>query len=127
MRLSNTPGAVFLFATALATGQLEFGHVEVLPLLALLELGVFGSALTYVLFFRFIQLWGSTATSLNTYLQPIVGLTLGVLVLEENVSPRAWMALALVLAGTVIFAFRSLVSLRRPSPRVAPSEAGVLP
>jgi hypothetical protein len=43
------------------------------PLLAALELGLLGSAVGYLLSVRFIQRWGSTAASVNTYLQPLVG------------------------------------------------------
>ncbi|MFC4118764.1 DMT family transporter [Nonomuraea zeae] len=75
----------------------------VLPVLALLELGLLASAGGYLLYFRFILLWGSTAASLNTYLQPVVGLLLGILVLGEAMSAGQWLSLGVVLLGLAVF------------------------
>ena len=58
-----------------------------------------GSAFGYVMFFYFIATWGSTITSLNTYLQPLVGIALGVLVLGERPGWQAWLGIGIVLAG----------------------------
>jgi drug/metabolite transporter (DMT)-like permease len=58
-------------------------------------LGVLGSAIAYLLFFRVIRVWGATRTALVTYIMPIVGIVLGVLVLQEVIDAR-------VIAGTVL-------------------------
>ncbi|MCK2213830.1 DMT family transporter [Actinomadura sp. ATCC 31491] len=85
------------------TGHLEVGEVRPVPALALLELGLLASAAAYLLYFRFILRWGSTAASVNTYLQPFVGLLLGGLVLDEAMSGRQWAALGVILAGLLVF------------------------
>ena len=51
---------------------------------ALVWLGIIGSALAYHLFFYLIGNIGPTRTSLITYLMPVVGLSLGVLLLGED-------------------------------------------
>lgn len=51
---------------------------------ALVWLGIIGSALAYHLFFYLIGNIGPTRTSLITYLMPLVGLSLGVLLLGED-------------------------------------------
>lgn len=78
-----------------------------------LELGVLGSALAYVLFSYLIQVWGSTATSINTYLQPVVGLGLGLFALGEYISARAWTSIGIILTGVAIFALGSWRQLSR--------------
>jgi drug/metabolite transporter (DMT)-like permease len=106
-------GAIDLVAAGLATHTLTVPVPTLPALLALLELGLAGSALTYVLFFHFIQAWGSTATSLNTYFQPLVGISLGILILHETLNPMSWLALGSVLLGVMLFGLGSALARRR--------------
>jgi len=110
-------GSAYLLAMGVASGELRFGTPSTTSLLAVLELGVAGSALTYVLFFHFIRLWGSTAASLNTYFQPLVGISLGVLVLKESIGAATCVSLAMVCCGVLIFGLGTLLSPRRPASR----------
>lgn len=96
-------GAVMLNCFNLATGRIEIGNPDIWAWLSLLQLGVVGSAFAYTLYFYFIRNWGSTATSLNTYLQPIIGLSLGVVILDEMIRPLTWLAMAVVMVGIVTF------------------------
>ena len=48
-------------------------------------LGLFGSGMAYLLFFRLLGAWGPTRTSLVAYLLPVWGILLGVAVLDETV------------------------------------------
>jgi drug/metabolite transporter (DMT)-like permease len=106
-------GATYLLLFAWPHGDLQFREPPLLSVLALIELGTFGSALTYLLFFHFIQTWGSTATSLNTYFQPLVGLSLGVVVLGDTVPPREWIGLGVTLLGILIFGSATYLAMRR--------------
>ncbi|MFT3797650.1 DMT family transporter [Microbacterium sp.] len=96
-------GALWLAPVTTLSGSWRFEDASALSWIAVLELGLLGSALAYVLFFFFIRVWGSTATSMNTYLQPAVGVLLGVLVLHERPTAAGWLALALIAVGTVVF------------------------
>lgn len=83
---------------------------SVASILAVVELGAIASAAAYVMLAYLIQTWGSTAASMNTYLQPVVGVALGVLVLGEALPFGAWLSVALIVVGIVIFgidAYRS--------------------
>jgi drug/metabolite transporter (DMT)-like permease len=62
---------------------------------AIVWLGLLGSGMAYLLFFRMLSRWGSTRSSLVAYLLPIWGIVLGVIVLNERIDER-------VLAGTVL-------------------------
>ena len=48
-------------------------------------LGIFGSGLAYLGYFRLLGRWGATRTSLVAYLLPIVGIVLGFAVLQEPI------------------------------------------
>lgn len=106
-------GTVYLLIFARLHGDFEFSAPPLISVLALLELGIAGSALTYLLFFHFIQTWGSTATSLNTYFQPLVGLSLGALVLGDAIPPREWIGLGITLSGILIFGSATWLAMRR--------------
>lgn len=101
-------GALWMLPVTTFTGSWQVEDPSLLSILALLELGTIGTAATYVMFFYFIRTWGSTATSLNTYLQPVVGVLLGVLILGERPSLLGWAALAIIGCGVALFAWASL-------------------
>ncbi|GLI27598.1 multidrug transporter [Agromyces rhizosphaerae] len=124
-------GALWL-TVPLAADGFRVGPVTPVGVLALLELGIAGSALTYLLFFRFVQRIGSTATSLNTYLHPLVGVTLGVAVLGDALTSRGWLALAVTGAGVALFGAAALrdgglLRVRRTGGRWRPRGAGGVP
>ena len=65
-------------------------------------LGVLGSGVAYLLFFRIIRAWGATRSTLVTYVMPVVGITLGVLVLSEQLHLAEIGGTVLILAGLVL-------------------------
>ena len=66
---------------------------------SILWLGILGSGLAYLAVFRLFAHWGATRTTLVAYLIPVVGITLGYLVLQEPVDARIVFGTALVIAG----------------------------
>ncbi len=64
-------------------------------LFAVAWLGVFGSSLAYLCFFRLLRDWGATRTSTVAYLLPVVGIVLGALVLGESLDGRIALGTAL--------------------------------
>jgi drug/metabolite transporter (DMT)-like permease len=71
-------------------------------LVAVVWLGIFGSAFAYLLYFRLLKRWGATRTSMVAYLLPVVGIVLGVLVLAEPVDGRLLVGTALVIGGVAL-------------------------
>ena len=65
-------------------------------------LGIFGSGLAYMGYFRLLGRWGATRTSLVAYLLPIVGIALGFLVLQESIDSTLVLGTALVIAGVAV-------------------------
>jgi drug/metabolite transporter (DMT)-like permease len=65
-------------------------------------LGILGSGLAYLAYFRLLSRWGATRTSLVAYLLPVVGIVLGVLVLSEPVDASLLGGTALVILGVAL-------------------------
>ena len=65
-------------------------------------LGLLGSGLAYLLFFRILGRWGATRTSMVAYLLPVFGITLGALVLNEPIDARLLIGTGLVIGGIAL-------------------------
>ena len=89
-------------------------------LLAIVWLGILGSGFAYLAYFRILGEWGATRTSMVAYLLPIVGITLGVVVLGEAVDIRVLAGTALVIGGVALvnsrFGSRRLAGRTPPVP-----------
>ena len=86
--------------------------------LAMLVLGVVGTALAFVIFYKLIAEAGAGRASLVSYLAPGVALLYGALLLDEEITLAAIAGLALILGGV------ALASRRNGSDAVA-ERAGV--
>ena len=90
-------------------------------ILSVLWLGLLGSGLAYLVFFRLLARWGATRTTLVAYLLPIWGIVLGAIVLSEPIGAGLVLGTALVIGGIgLVNARRSLrPSFRRGQTSVA--------
>jgi drug/metabolite transporter (DMT)-like permease len=70
--------------------------------LAVVWLGLLGSGLAYLAYFRTLQRWGATRTSLVAYLLPIWGIGLGALVLHEAITPNMVVGAGLIIGGIAL-------------------------
>lgn len=110
-RVHSVPGPV------LAAGSMFFGFFLMLPLglvqapdhvpgwkplLSLLALAVFGTAVAQLVLFRMIRLHGSSRVSLVAYLMPFFALAYGALLLDERFGAAAIGGLVLILAGVAL-------------------------
>lgn len=115
------PGATFAF---LNIGIAGFVMLLLTPVIALtpvrldaaivaslLALGVLGTGIAYIWNINVLRAWGPTAASTVTYVTPVVGVALGVLVLREVLSWNEPVGALLVLVG-ILFTQRRL-RLRR--------------
>jgi drug/metabolite transporter (DMT)-like permease len=66
---------------------------------AVVWLGVLGTGLALLVFFRLLDHWGATRTAMVAYLLPVFGIVLGVVVLSEPVDARLIIGTALVIGG----------------------------
>jgi drug/metabolite transporter (DMT)-like permease len=84
-----------------------------LTIIGLLWLGLLGSFFAYILYFFLIANLGATVSTMVTYVFPVVGVTLGVLVLGEILDARLLLGTGLVVLGIAIVGLRydAVVSL----------------
>jgi drug/metabolite transporter (DMT)-like permease len=69
---------------------------------SLLWLGIFGSGVAYLIYFRLIRAWGATRTAAVTYLMPVVGIALGAIVANESIDARVVAGATLVVGGVAL-------------------------
>ena len=77
----------------------QIGGLGIEAILSVVWLGLFGSGLAYLAFYRLINRWGPTRTSLVAYTLPVWGIALGFLVLNEPITSGLVLGTALVIAG----------------------------
>jgi drug/metabolite transporter (DMT)-like permease len=75
-------------------------------IVAVAWLGLLGSFVAYVCFFFLIEHLGATVASMVTYIFPVVGVALGVLLLDERMDARLLLGTGLVLIGIVVVTLR---------------------
>ncbi len=109
--LKGTPPLVIALASCLvatiavapvgiAQAPAETWHAE--TIMAILVLGVVGTAIAYLLFFEIIRTAGPNYATLVTYLVPPIALAYGAIFLGESFGASAFGALALILAGVAL-------------------------
>lgn len=80
---------------------------------AIAWLGLLGSCTAYLLFFYLLNAWGSTRTTLVTYVMPVMGLLLGIIFLNETADWRLMVGSALIVVGIVVVNWRAKPQVRR--------------
>ena len=75
-------------------------------ILAVAWLGVLGSFVAYVCFFFLIEHLGATVAAMVTFMFPVVGVALGVLLLGERMDVRLILGTVLVLMGIIVVTLR---------------------
>lgn len=104
-------GAVMLVLTpVLATGPVQLTGWIVASLLAL---GILGTGFAYLWNIAVLRAWGPTTTSTVTYVTPVVGVVLGVIILGETFSWNEPAGAALVLLGILLTQKRIRLGRRR--------------
>jgi drug/metabolite transporter (DMT)-like permease len=93
-------------------------------LFAVVWLGILGSGLAYLVFFRILGRWGATRTSMVAYLLPVYGIALGAWVLHEPIDARLLIGTALVIGGVALVNSRygSRPLFQQRGARVEPAE-----
>jgi len=97
----------FVFENPLAS------PITVDTLVAVIWLGLFGSGLAYLVYFRLLRNWGAGRTALVAYELPVWGIALGFLVLGEPLQASLLVGTALVIAGIAIVNRDSTLALAR--------------
>jgi drug/metabolite transporter (DMT)-like permease len=97
---SSVTGAVLLVPFALFQLPAEMPSWKALGSVAVL--GVLGTAVALLFFYRMLNRYGAARASLVTYLLPPTALIYGALILDEAIRLNAILGLALILAGVAL-------------------------
>jgi drug/metabolite transporter (DMT)-like permease len=87
----------FYLLGPLATGPASFESVT-----GMLALGVLGTGLAYILFYRLLATVGSPIASAVTYVTPVVGVAIGVAFLQESISWHEPVGALVILIGAAV-------------------------
>ncbi len=83
-------------------GGLTSGPITFNAVAAMLALGVLGTGLAYVIYYQLLAQVGSAIGSAVTYMSPIVGVILGVLLLGEKITWNEPVGAAVILFGAAV-------------------------
>jgi drug/metabolite transporter (DMT)-like permease len=98
--VSCCTAAVILLPFAVVQWPEEMPSWEAIASIA--TLGIMGTAVALLFFYRLLKRYGAARASLVTYLLPPVALVYGVLILDEQVTANAALGLVLILAGVAL-------------------------
>jgi len=105
-------GAAVLHAVSFGLGEApDAGAATPAAIGAVLYIGVFGTALAFLLYFAMIERQGAFETTLIGYVVPIVATVVGVFVLGERISPLTLLGFGLVVAGFGVLKRRAIAEL----------------
>lgn len=107
-------GAVVMPFLALGTEQFDSIHWNITSMGTVIYLGILGSGLTFLLYYRLLSQLPALTMSLIAFITPIVALILGGLFDREVYPLRSWIGTGMVLGGVLL---ATLVA-RRASPDV---------
>jgi drug/metabolite transporter (DMT)-like permease len=105
--------ALYVWLLALTADGVPALPTQPLTIIGLLWLGLLGSFFAYILYFFLIANLGATVSTMVTFLFPVVGVTLGVVILGEILDARLLLGTGLVVLGIAIVGLRydAVVSL----------------
>jgi drug/metabolite transporter (DMT)-like permease len=112
-------GAVLTLPAAVLTAPTAAPGLR--AVLALAALGVVGTALAFVSFYKLIAETGAARASLVSYLAPGIALFYGALLLDEPVTPASIGGLVLILSGVALASRRTAVARRAEEAVPSPS------
>ena len=101
-----TFGAIYIWIFTLVSGADPALPAQGDSIIAVLWLGLLGSFVAFMLLYYLISHLDATVATMVTYLFPVVGVTLGVVFLDEVLDARLLIGTALVVVGIVVVSLR---------------------
>lgn len=83
-------------------GPLTIGPATVTSIGGILALGILGTGIAYVLYYRLLATVGSPIASAVTYITPVVGVAIGVSLLHESISWHEPVGAAVIILGAAV-------------------------
>jgi drug/metabolite transporter (DMT)-like permease len=112
-------GALMLLAPVFGgPAPTPLAEIPANAMVSILALGLLNTFIAYMIYYFIVRALGAARASMVTYVAPVVGLTLGALVLNEIVDVRLVLGAALILGGIAIVTLR-----KSPQPAAATTVA----
>ena len=83
-------------------GPLTIGPATLQSIGGMLALGILGTGIAYVLYYRLLATVGSPIASAVTYVTPLVGVAIGVTVLRESISWHEPVGALVIILGAAV-------------------------
>ncbi|MCU1227369.1 MAG: DMT(drug/metabolite transporter) superfamily permease [Acidobacteria bacterium] len=100
--LQMLAGGIILDVAGLAAGELPRFHVNTRTLFALIYLTIFGSIIAYSAYIYALSKLRATNVSLYAYVNPVVAVILGWMILNEQLTPMSFVAMIVILGGVAL-------------------------
>jgi drug/metabolite transporter (DMT)-like permease len=95
--------SLILLPISFATEQpLAMPMPSILAAGSVIALAVIGTALAFIVYYRLLETTPASALAMVTYLIPVFGVLLGVLVLDEKLQWNAYAGFVLILCGVMV-------------------------
>ena len=87
-------------------GAIDSSHWSNRSMLAIVYLALFGSVVGYVAYSYLMTQWSSTRVTVLAYVNVVIALFLGWLILDETITPRIILATAVIVSGVVLVNYK---------------------
>lgn len=121
--LQMLAGGLVLLLVGIARGELaavDPAAFSTESLMALLYLIVFGSLVAFTAYIWLLNHAAITVVSTTAYVNPIVAVALGVVILNESMAPRTWLAAVVIIGAVVAMVTGRPRTVSEPEPSVEP-------
>ncbi len=123
--LQMLAGGIGLTIVGLLLGEASNIHLTSKGLGALAYLIIFGSILGYSSYIYLLQKWPASKAGTYAYVNPVVGVILGAVILGEPVSPNVFISAIIILSGVLLVQLsKTSRSLEHPSSEKLVSNKG---
>lgn len=119
-------GAAVMAPVGIGTSVAEGLSLTPTRFLAILILGVMGTGVGYLIYYRIVAEVGATKASIVTYLVPVVGLVVGVTVADEPFSWRLVVGGLLIVGGVIAVQGNTPTWMKRRAPAVLATLAAMV-
>jgi drug/metabolite transporter (DMT)-like permease len=119
-------GGLVMLVVGVLTGELsaiDTSTISAESVIALIYLIFFGSILAFPTYTWLINHTPVSVFSTTAYVNPVVAVTLGVLILNEPMTPRTWLAAAIIIGAVVAMVSGRPRAATEPEPIAEPESA----
>lgn len=93
---------ILLIVSVIFENPWKIIDVPTKPLISLISLSVFGTAIAFLLLYKIMELTSASYVSMVNYIVPVIGVVLGVVVLKESLSLTSLIGCVVIILGVMV-------------------------